>query len=376
MNIADMLQLKSSEAFFGDGRFGVRLLEEILNTPTVSGIQERLLIEKLRSILAGLGCKNEMIGDCLVAVKEGNQDGSVLIDVHVDTVGFAVNHIGDGVVHVMPMGGITPSAAVTNYVTIHTRNGQVPGIIGYTPPHLKGSGGDDKKAVEQGDLFVIPQGTDEQNNAIGVGDPVEIVSPFSLTDTWIRGLGVDDGIGVWQVLNLLAMTADSTATYPTIIVSFSTQEEVGAHGTERVLPGIIQKYEPDIAIVLDCTSSTAIPGVKKELAGDIGLDGPAITFRDHGTVYDRQLTDFVLCVARQLGIRHYPRMTQFGGTDGMKLTQVAGGRRTVSISTPSLNIHSMSASVKKKATYLTLLLLAGLLFHKETWLGFYGIATS
>jgi len=355
------------------GPFGLELLADICGVPSVSGAQLGMQ-HFLRTTLAGLVTEFGKHQGNLFAIRRGATDrGCVLFIVHIDRVGFLVSRIDKetGALRVRAMGGIDPAAVLTNYVEIHTKLGPVPGVIGCTPVHFQ-KGADEKKPLKPEDLFVIPQGAFEENASIRVGDPISIFSPLDThSPVCLRSLALDDGLGVWQGCNILRIAEElypklNGEQHPTIIVCFTTEEETGARGAERAVHHLIQRYSPDLAIVVDTTASTAIPGVSKDVAGDIGLDGPVITFADGGMVYTRPLVEDVIDVASELAIVHYIRATPFGGTDGSKVAITGGGVATVSVSTPSLNIHTASMSIKKAAARRTLLLLSTLLLDPDT----------
>ena len=106
----------------------------------------------------------------------------ILLDSHMDEIGFIVQYVTDnGYVKFLPVGGWWAHTVLAQRVTITTKLGKVPGIIGSTPPHLLDSGSRDK-VVDMKDLFV-DVGAESSKQAMeefGVlpGCPIAPYGPF------------------------------------------------------------------------------------------------------------------------------------------------------------------------------------------------------
>jgi len=338
-------------------------LQELCDVPGVSG-QEGGVRDFLARTMTQFGIVQNVGGSLVVHLEPRCSGPTVVVAAHMDTVGLIVKAVMDGLVYIEPSGGIDPRLLPGKIVTVRTRGGEgVRCIVDYGPFHLL-SEDDRKKAFGWGDMRLRPLG---KVDAIAVGDPVTIGSPLIMEGGWLVSTALDDRLGCWFVARLMAEAAKAAKTDPTprnlnLVGVFTVEEELGTRGAERVVPFLIKEFDPALFIALDVTSATiGAMSVKKEEHSPVGTDGPVISWRDAGAVYDERAVRVAIDATSSHVIPHYTRVAGKGATDGLKFGQVAGGRRTLSLSVPSLGIHGPAMAVKREAAENTYRLAGDLL---------------
>ena len=195
----------------------------------------------------------EYTDDCYI--KNGNVIGNfgvrengkphILIDAHIDQIGFVVSHItDDGFLKISNCGGIDRRLLLAQQVVVMSREA-VNGVICSIPPHLEK---DDSKVPELSDICIdIGMTKEEAEKVVSLGDKVlfKQKSAEMLGDR-ITGAALDDRCGVAAILYALDLLKNK-AVNCSYTVLFSTQEEVGERGAKIGVYDI----DPDIALAVD-----------------------------------------------------------------------------------------------------------------------------
>lgn len=171
----------------------------------------------------------------------------ILLDAHLDQVGFIVTAItDDGFVKVGNVGGLDMRIMPAQNVLLHGSK-TICGVIASIPPHLSGG---DRKVADITDLLIDTGYTKEELSAIiSLGDRVTFDTPFlQLAGENIAAHSMDDRCGIAAVLYALELI-DKDNIPCNISVLFSSQEEVGECGAETAAYNL----DPDIAIAVDVT---------------------------------------------------------------------------------------------------------------------------
>ena len=89
----------------------LKLLEELCNTPGVPGLENeisKIVLREIKSLTHAH--ETDAMGNEIFRVnKEIPGKYTILVDAHMDEVGFLVSHIEDnGMIRVIPLGGIDP----------------------------------------------------------------------------------------------------------------------------------------------------------------------------------------------------------------------------------------------------------------------------
>ena len=150
----------------------------------------------------------------------------------------------------------------------------------------------------------------------------------------IKSKALDDRIGCAVLISMLLKEAE----YDFYAV-FSVQVEVGLRGAKAAAYTVA----PDAAIVLEGTTAADIAGVEPSRRVCVLGGGPAVSFMDRATVYDKAYYNAAL----KSGITCQPKAAVAGGNNSGAVHTSRGGVRTLAISVPCRYIHS-PASVADK----------------------------
>ena len=287
--------------------------------------------------------------------KKSKKPGShpvLMLDAHFDEVGMIVSEVTEnGFLRVMPVGGLDkkllPAARVRVYPDAdaageHTpesdaENG-VPGVIGYVPPELVLPG---EKTPEDWNAFLVDIGTSSRAQTealgIGVGTPVGYAdSPESLTDTRIKGRGLDDKSCAAALLCAAANIPAEDLDYD-IALTLSAGEEVGGDGAGCAAWTV----RPDLAFIAD-VGFAATPGVDENDGAPFG-GGPVFSL---SAVTDRKLTGDLIALAEKNRIPVSTTVdARSTGTNGDAVVYVREGIPAAVAGIPIGGMHSYAETL-------------------------------
>ena len=248
----------------------IGLLEELTQAAGIPG-HETEVQAIFQSRLAEIGPINRDRLGSIFCTKQGDASGPrILLDSHLDEVGFIVQRVTDaGYVKFLPVGGWWAHTLLAQRVNILTKHGKVPGVIGSIPPHLLAAGSREK-VMEIQNLF-IDIGAESDNQAseeFGVVPGCSIVpyGPFMpmKNPKLFSAKAFDNRLGVALVIQTLLKLGKHPNT---VIGAGSAQEEVGLRGARTVA----QMVQPDVAIVLEGPPADDTPGTDSDaVQGKLG----------------------------------------------------------------------------------------------------------
>lgn len=272
------------------------------------------------------GCVTGFIGD------RDNGKPTLLLEAHIDEIGFIVTYIDDeGFLRVGQCGGTDRRLYAAQTVTVHSEKGAVRGVICTLPPHVAS---DSSKAMKTEDIAIDIgcASREEAEKLVCPGDRVTIENSLvKLLGTRYTAKATDDRAGVTAVLYALELMKDAEPEY-NIEVLFASQEEVGSRGA------IIAAYrsQAEKAIATD-VSFAYTPDAKKHECGEMGK-GAMIGV---SPVLDREMTSELREYAKKLEIPWQTEvMGSSTGTDADDISVSHGGIRTALISIPQKYMHT------------------------------------
>lgn len=310
------------------------LLEKLCGAAGVSGAEHNAA-NAARELLSQyapdaavdtFGCVTGFIGD------RDNDKPTVMLEAHIDEIGFIVTYIDDkGFLRVGNCGGTDRRLYAAQTVTVHAENGDIRGVICTLPPHVSS---DSSKTMKTEEIAVdIGYMTREAaEKVVSPGDRITIDNKLvSLCGTRVTSKALDDRAGAAAVLYALELVKGKELPY-NVEVLFASQEEVGSRGA------IIAAYNSraDIALATD-VSFAYTPDDKKHACGVMGK-GAMIGI---SPVLDRGVTDELKKLAADMGIPHrFEVMGKDTGTDADDISVSRGGIRTGLISIPLKYMHT------------------------------------
>ena len=307
------------------------MLELIKNLCSIDGVSgnEDAVREYIIKLIDG-HCEYSVdnLGN-IIAFKKGKKRPAkkIMLDAHMDEVGLIATYItDDGLIKFDTIGYIKSESLLSQRV----RFGNVLGVIGNKPIHLTSA--DERKKLPKATDLYIDIGCDKKEDTeklLRVGDTAVFSTPFCEKDGRITARALDDRIGCAILINLILSEPEYD-----FYATFTVSEEIGTVGAMCATYTV----EPDCAICLETTTASDILGVSGGERVSIVGEGPAVSFMDKGTLYDRELFD----MAMESGLKCQKKTAVAGGNNSRSIQRSRGGVKTMAISVPCRYIHSSS----------------------------------
>jgi putative aminopeptidase FrvX len=180
---------------------------------------------------------------------------------HIDEIGLHVSHFHEeGYLHFGQVGGWDPVVLIGQRVSVITRGGTIPGVIGRKPVHLLKEE-DRKKVPELKDLHIDigAQSADEARERVRIGDVAVIDAlPVELPHGRLVSRALDNRIGCYVAAEAARLVAAAGGAPGEVVALAVVQEETTFAGSKTSAFAL----EPDLAIVVDVTFATDQPGVE------------------------------------------------------------------------------------------------------------------
>jgi endoglucanase len=314
-----------------------RFLEELMAAPSPSGFEEPAqMVVHDRMKQHADRVETDVHGN-VIGILNPDAELRVMLAGHVDQIGLMIKHITkEGYVFFGDIGGIDVPVAPTQRVTIHTRTGPVPGVIGRKAIHLTTA--EERGKISPIEKLWIDIGVTSKREAeklVAIGDPVTFAAPMMrLAGDFVASAGFDDKVGSFVAAETLRLLAGKKLKVGLYAVS-TVQEELGLRGARTSAYGI----DPAAGIAIDVTHAADYPEASKAIAGDVSLGkGPVIS---RGANINRVLGDMIEEAAKSRRIPFQmcgdPRAT---GTDANAIQVSRAGVAAALISIPNRYMHT------------------------------------
>jgi len=274
----------------------------------------------------------------VIAIKKGKEKSpKIMLAAHMDEVGLMVKTITkDGFLQFAKMGGIDDRILPAQKVTVFSKKGQLPGIIGSKPPHIQKE--EERKKITTFDELFIDVGAQSKEDAlalgIAVGDPVGFdIKYVELGRDVVIGKAFDNRAGCATMVEALKLMEKTDYT---VCAVGTVQEEVGLRGAGGAAFGV----DPDLAIALDVTIAGDVPGVREfDTSVKMGK-GPALTISDSGLITHPTVLRWLLETAEEEKIPFQLETGLPGSTDAARISLTRQGIPCGNISIATRYIHS------------------------------------
>lgn len=264
----------------------------------------------------------------LIAKINKGKDKTLLLDAHIDEVGFIVTGIlGEGFLRVTNVGGNDSRILPATTVTVHGKK-KLTAVFASTPPHLSSG---EAKASNIEDVL-LDTGIKEIEKYVSVGDLVTYKTDFcNLIGNKVSGKALDDRAGVFCLIELAKRIYSKDLSY-NVIISVAEQEELGTRGAVTSAFAT----SPDEAIAIDVSFGDA-PDIASHQCGKLGC-GAMIGI---SPILSRNITDRLQNIAKEKNIPvQYEVMGSRTGTDADVISVSRSGVPTGLISIPLRNMHT------------------------------------
>lgn len=258
----------------------------------------------------------------------GEGDYTLMLEAHIDEVGFVVTDVDqDGFLTVKNCGGIDLRMLPARAVTIHGKE-QITGVFCATPPHLGGP-------KEYDDISALKIDTllgEKAQELISVGDFVTFnTKACELQNGRITGKSLDNRAGVASLLLLSERLQGKKLPY-NVVFAFTDAEELGNRGA--ITTSFAQS--PDEAIVIDVSFADA-PDVPSNECGSLG-GGAMIGM---SPVLDKEMSKKFVAIAKENNFNYQTEvMGSRTGTNGDVISVSKSGVKTGLLSIPLRNMHT------------------------------------
>ncbi len=315
-------------------------LKALLSAPGPSSFESRpAAVFRDRATELGLATRQDAYGSVFAIAGEGRRP-RLLLSGHIDEIGLIVTHVDEkGFAWFKAVGGWDAQQLVGQRVRVVGQGGDVVGLIGKKPIHLMSS--EDRRKVSRiEDLWIDVGATDrdDASAAIRPGDVAVVEQPLvELRNGRIASKALDDRIGAYVALEVARRSRDAECE---VIASATVQEEIGGVGAAAAAYGL----EPDVAIAIDVTHATDVPGVDARKEGEHALgSGPELAV---GSYVHRGVLEALRATADEEGIAvtigTSPSRT---ATDADQLARARAGIPSAVVSVPNRYMHSPNEMV-------------------------------
>ena len=341
-----------------DFAFDYDLLVELTEASGVPGYEDRIR-DLVRAELEA--ATDEVTTDTMgnVVGTLGDGDHEIAVAAHMDEIGFMVRNVTDeGFVELDALGGWDPRVLRAQRVTVHTEEGDVPGVIGSAPPHTQDEA-DREKQPEVEDVHVdLGLDAETATERVSVGDLVTMRQRTEVVGEHVTGKALDDRVCLLAMLEAARRIESPDAT---IHFAATVQEEVGLRGASAL--GV--DLDPDLAIALDVTVANDIPGFEPgEQVTRLG-EGTAIKLKDGSVITNPKVHRRLKAIAEDEEIPYQLEILPRGGTDTAGFQNTAGAKPVGAISVPTRYLHTVTESAHHRDIAATVDLLTAFLSSED-----------
>lgn len=325
------------------GEEQIVLLERLCRAVAVSGDEgevRRIVLEEIRTHRPEAEIKVDALGNVLVSCRgQGENLPRVMVAAHMDEVGFMISHDEeDGIYRFEIVGGIDERHLVGKPILVGREH--IPGVIGAKPIHLTKA--DERRSNVSLDSLRIDIGP-SSGKKVEVGERAGFATGFIRTGPSVLAKALDDRLGVASLIELVKHAPQKID----LLAAFTVQEEVGLRGAQVAA----YTFDPQLALVLDCTPANDLPiynAGEDEFIENTRYNarlgaGPAIYVADRATLSDPRLVRYLIDTAEASGIPYQLRQPGGGGTDAGAIHKSRAGVPSVSISVPGRYLHTAAS---------------------------------
>ncbi len=307
-----LTQLCTAKGVSGDELSVSQIIEK-----EISKYAESVVIDRNNNVLA-------IIGD--------TTDHNIMLDAHIDEIGFVVTYIDDeGFIKVSSCGGMDYRVVQDTRFKIITEKQEISAVVCCMPPHLS-DGGEDKAPCADSIYLDTGLTASEVKEMVGIGDFVAFdVTPVKLMNNRFSCCSTDNRAGCAVLLRTAQMLKEDPANTG-VTFAFTSQEETYGKGAMTSAYSV----NPDEAISID-VSFAQQKGVSEVESGKLG-EGAMICI---SPVLSKKIYNKLIALANKHEIPYQIEVTGgITGTNGDKISVTRSGIPTAVVSIPQRNMHT------------------------------------
>ncbi len=314
------------------------LIMELAALPGPSGFEETAS-QRAGELLAPLvdEVRTDVMGNVIGIRRSRCEDApTVMLDAHMDEVGLIVTGYENGFLRFHNLGGVDARILPAAEVILHTKSGELRGVVDVLPPHVVPPA-DREKPLKMEKLFIDAGFENEESakEAIPLGTSATYATPcFAMGENRLGGKSLDDRSCAAVLLAVMDKLKDEPLAV-NVAVNLAAQEEVGGRGALTAAFGI----DPDYAVAVDVTfaktpDSPAAKCVKMNGGAAIGV----------GTFIARKISDKLEEIACKEQIPF--QIEVMGGHTGTDADEIQTTRRGVAAGVVSMPLKYMHTPVE------------------------------
>lgn len=300
------------------------------------------------------GSYDELIPDRMGAVialirGNGKSDKKVMLCAHMDEIGFMVREIReDGLISFSSMMGPDTRIMAGRRVTVGMPDRLCRGVMALKPVHTVDRGDRDKSApIDEIYVDIGASSKEEAEKYVKIGDYGTFESDFvqfGENGRMIKAKALDDRLGCALMIETMRKLYENKKDLSfDVYFAFTGREELGLGGARSVS----HKLRPDYALVFEATAVADIYGVPEISRVAVRGEGGAVSILDRSAIYDKELVNLILDVAREKDIPCQIKKYVSGGNDASHIQKAAQGVKCAVVSAPCGYIHTASDVVAK-----------------------------
>ncbi|MBO4330481.1 MAG: M20/M25/M40 family metallo-hydrolase [Oscillospiraceae bacterium] len=309
----------------------IDVFKRLVSAPSPTGAEQEAA-EAVKELLGPLvdSIETDVLGNVIGARRCGKKNAKkLLIDAHIDEIGFIVTGHEEGFLKFAALGGLDARTLAGAEVTVL---GEEPlyGVIACLPPHVL-TAEEREKAFEIKNMYIALGLSQQQaEKAAPVGTRGIVRGDVVLRGGDICSRALDDKLCAAVLLCVMDDIKDAELDTDGYFMA-AVQEEEGIRGAGagayRVEPDFAVSVDVGFAETPDSTEEVFKPG-----------SGPAVAV---GPNADRRLTKAIMQTAEKEGIPYSVEVIpQASGTDARAIQLSRGGVATAIVSLPIKNMHS------------------------------------
>lgn len=308
------------------------ILKKLCTAHGVSG-NETEICNTVRSIIFPYAdAQINEFGNVFAIFGNKNASKTILLDAHIDQIGFVVTDItSKGFIKVEKCGGIDLRTVQGCGVKVYGKE-VVKGVVCCLPPHL--SDGKEDKAISIDKVYIdTGLSYEEVTDKISIGDTVSFFEePEMLLNNRITSPALDNRASAASIIRVAQLLKDKECDYK-VVAMFSSQEETYQLGakTGAFMTGA------DEAIVVD-VSFASQPGISGQYSEIELSKGPMLCI---SPTLNKDMYKALVNTAKDNNIPYQIEVCSgTTGTNADSITICKSGIKTALVSIPEKNMHT------------------------------------
>lgn len=334
----------------------IGLLEKLSNAFGPGGFEEEVILAMREEILEFSPEVDAMNNVYLKLPGNTGHRPVVMLDAHLDEVGFMVQSINDkGLLSLATLGGWVPSNVPAHAMVIKNAQGEkIKGVVVSKPPHFmspeeKAKGGVDLLSLQ------IDVGATSREEVVDLfriqpGDPVvpDVTFYEEKRNGVLRGKAFDNRIGCYALIQVMKQLKSMDLPVD-VIGALAAQEEIGTRGAQVTT----QMVSPDVAIVFEGSPADDAYLPPYEAQGVL-KKGVQIRHLDQSYISHRGFIDVALQIAKEAHLPYQRAVRRGGGTNAGKIHLQGKAVPVLVLGIPSRYVHTHYSYAAKEDVEATI----------------------